>query len=539
MAAGNVVRGSLSQATHYQAPARRWALRWPALTLDHVWLAATLTFAFLAGTLLRADNPDYWWTVKLGEGLLATGRLPEQDWLTFTASMPFVEQRWLADIVLAVVHLAGGLEVALLLRGVLLMLVSTSLFLMCRKMGATAPAAAVACELALPLIVAGASIRPQLLAIPLFTLFLLGTTVWRGRAWTLAALPLGMILWANLHGSFVLGIGLVGIALVGRGWEVGLARWRDDGLLRHLGLLVALCSLAPLVNPYGPGLLTWLLDYMMYNTGGMRIPALSEEWQPTSLAALHGKLFFGSAIVLVIVLARVGAPGPAESLRLLVFAVLALQATRNVVWWGLVMAPVVAWGLSRLAWPGRTAVAATPATRAGVPALNALLIGGLLMLAVLGLPWLRPLGLVFQPERWPIADPTVPTGAADYAATLPAIRLYNHVHWGGYLESQLAPRQRLYWDARFEIFPPHLYREYFTIAMARPGWAELLARYEVDALIVSRTDHAPLLAAVEADGTWQAVYCDAVSAVYLPRTAAGDRAVPCEPADALALRAHP
>jgi hypothetical protein len=40
------------------------------LTLDAVWLTATLTFAFLVGTLLQADQTDYWWTVKLGEGLL-------------------------------------------------------------------------------------------------------------------------------------------------------------------------------------------------------------------------------------------------------------------------------------------------------------------------------------------------------------------------------------------------------------------------------------------------------------------------------------
>src|SRR5688572_21716481 len=109
-----------------QAPARPWAIRWPALTLDHVWLAAALAFAFIAVSLRPADNPDYWWTVKLGEGVLATGRLPAQDWLTFTASTPFVEQRWLADVVLAAVHLSGGLEAALLLRGALQVLVTAS-----------------------------------------------------------------------------------------------------------------------------------------------------------------------------------------------------------------------------------------------------------------------------------------------------------------------------------------------------------------------------------------------------------------------------
>src|SRR5205085_9779917 len=126
-----------------------------------------------------------------------------------------------------------------------------------------------------------------------------------------------------------MGIVLVGIALVGRGWEVGLSGWRDDALLRPLALLLVLCSLAPLLNPYGPGLLPWLLDYMTFNNGGQGLPTLATEWQPTSLAMLHGRVFFLSLIVLVIVLVRVGPPAPADSLRLLAFGLLALQAERT------------------------------------------------------------------------------------------------------------------------------------------------------------------------------------------------------------------
>src|SRR5437763_4565236 len=72
------------------------------LTLDAVWLAATLTFAFLVGTLLQADQTDYWWTVKLGEVWWAAGHLPTADPLSFTATrQPYVEQQWLAQLVLA------------------------------------------------------------------------------------------------------------------------------------------------------------------------------------------------------------------------------------------------------------------------------------------------------------------------------------------------------------------------------------------------------------------------------------------------------
>ena len=42
-----------------------------------------------------------------------------------------------------------------------------------------------------------------------------GTTVWLTRRSTLVLLPLSMIVWVNVHGSFPMGIALVGLALVG------------------------------------------------------------------------------------------------------------------------------------------------------------------------------------------------------------------------------------------------------------------------------------------------------------------------------------
>src|SRR5438067_7852325 len=261
-----------------------------ALTIDHVWLAATLAFAFIVGTLLQADQTDYWWTVKLGEGLWAASQLPAADPLAFTSARePYVEQQWLAQLVLAAVHHVGGLEAALVFRGLLLVLTIGLLYRACRATGAAAGAAATACAIALLSIVGGAAIRPQLLAIPLFVLFLLGTTAWTLRPWTVVALPLAMVAWANLHGSFPLGIALVGAALAGRALTVAAASstWSraggailDDRTVRRLGLLLALCLLAPLANPYGLGIVPWLVDYLTFNTGGTGLSTLSLESLP-------------------------------------------------------------------------------------------------------------------------------------------------------------------------------------------------------------------------------------------------------------------
>ncbi|HLH21036.1 MAG TPA: hypothetical protein VK066_00820 [Chloroflexota bacterium] len=510
------------------------------LTLDHVWLVGTLVFAFLTGTLLAAEQPDYWWTVKLGEGLWATHQLPPADPLAFTSTrQPYVEQQWLAQLVLAAVHGWGGLEAALLLRAAILVLTAALLYHAARRAGAGAPAAATACSLAMLSVVGGAAIRPQLLAIPLFALFLLGTTTSAGRGWTLWALPAAMVVWANAHGSFPLGIALVGIALLARALEelapldglVGVWRrvWREP-LTRRLALLLGLCLLAPLVNPYGAGIIPWLVDYLTFNLGGTGLATLSQEWLPTSLGTVHGTLFFLGAFVLAVVLLRAGPPRLADLLRLLVFGVLALQAVRSTLWWAMVAAPVLAWGITvAVRGPGRVDKAASAggtigdasADRVGVPALNAVIVAGFLAVAALSLPWLRPLGLLFAPDRWPIQGPDLPVAAADRLATLPTTRLYNAMDWGGYLAWRLAPRQRIFVDARFQLYPPVVYQDYFAIANAAPGWAECLAAHAVDGIVISRADQPALLRALVGAGGWQAVYCDDVAAVYVRRELAG------------------
>src|SRR5262245_36028924 len=90
-------------------------------SLNDVWLAAGLVLTVAAANSFPVDQTDYWWTVKLGEGLWATGQLPAADPLAFTSTRePYVEQQWLAQLVLAAVHHLGGLDAALVLRAALL-----------------------------------------------------------------------------------------------------------------------------------------------------------------------------------------------------------------------------------------------------------------------------------------------------------------------------------------------------------------------------------------------------------------------------------
>ncbi len=519
-------------------------VRWLAwATLDRVWLIAVLALTFAAANGFPVDQTDYWWTVKLGQGLWASGHLPSADPLAFTSTrLPYVEQQWLAQLVLAGVYQVGGLGATLLLRAGLLVATMALVFAACRRAGGSAAAAALATAIALVVALPGAATRPQLLAIPLFALFLLGTGEPLPR-WSVAALPLAMVVWVNLHGSFPLGLVLVGMALAGRGWMrlAATGALRDskalvrgllrDGPLRRLALLLLLCCLAALANPYGLGLVPWLADFLILHTGGQDAAVIATEWARTSLAERAGAYYFASLAIAVVALVRAGPPRPASGLRLLTFGLLALSAVRNTLWWGLVQAPALAWALSagpRAKEPaadrGR-AVGEEPSSRSapapGAATLNLLLIAACLGAAALSL---RPLHADLLGGEEMLADPSQPRAAADYLASLhrPG-RLFNYLDWGGYLAYRLAPRGQIFVDGRFGIYPATVYRDYFTISEAEPGWEQRLAAYGVDALVLDRQAQRPLIRGLATSADWLPVYCDARAVVYWP---AGSGAAP-------------
>ena len=129
------------------------------------------------------------------------------------------------------------------------------------------------------------ALRPQLIGMALFAVLLLLVTDRRAHPGRLWAVPLIVLVWANVHGSFFLGPLVVGLA-----W---LEDVHDRVPRRHLTLVVALVSaVAACVTPFGPSVWGYALGL---STNGF-IAGRITEWQPTALRDIPGGLFFGSAL---------------------------------------------------------------------------------------------------------------------------------------------------------------------------------------------------------------------------------------------------
>ena len=217
-----------------------------------------------AGRTALFKDPGTFWHTTTGERILKDGFL-RADPYTFTfADEWWVPYQWLGEVAMALAHRAGGFDAQLL--GAVAIIAGVFAWLAVR-LGRTGLHPVLVCGvIALSLTAAGSHfhVRPHLFtlaATALVAALLADADVPRPRLKRLLWLIPLCVVWTNVHGGVLGGIGTLCITFAGwvTAWKLGrpapLKTWRDAGLLA----LVALgCGLATLANPYGTDMLkTW------------------------------------------------------------------------------------------------------------------------------------------------------------------------------------------------------------------------------------------------------------------------------------------
>ena len=212
-----------------------------------------------------------------------------------------------------------------MLRAALTGFIFGCLFLIGRRRGLIERDAALLTLVAFFVSAVALALRPQLLGMALFAAVLVLVTDRRAHPRRLWAVPVLVLVWANIHGSFFLGPVVLGLA-----W---LEDVHDHVPRPHRALIVALVSVvASCVTPFGPGVWAYALGVSSNPTVTQRIT----EWQATSLHDVPGLLFFGSALAVVALIARRGERTSWPTLAWLgVFFVIGAYAIRGVAWWPL------------------------------------------------------------------------------------------------------------------------------------------------------------------------------------------------------------
>ncbi|WP_426167473.1 hypothetical protein [Sandarakinorhabdus sp. DWP1-3-1] len=459
---------------------------------------AAIVFAGLCFQQQLFHDGDTGWHLATGRLILATGTVPVTDPFSFTRpGAPWVTHEWLAEVAMQLAFRTGG-------WAGLAVLSSAAAAGLCLVLGREfsrwlPPTRALIAMLLVAIVLAPFVLaRPHLLAWPIlaaWTLLLMRASE-AGRAPPLAAAVI-MLVWANMHGSFLLGLVLIGPFAL----EAVLAAARRGAMLAGWASFGIAATIAAMVTPNGlEGLLFPL------QVSGMSTLHLIIEWRPTSLVR---DLTFTIPLALtvgVLLWNRVRL-SPVRTVLLLVlvwmaFAHVRHQAVLGIVGSLLLIRPIAA----RL---GGAPPAATPAAR---PLSIAVLAGVVAVLAArLALP---------MPRTDSINNP-----AAAIAAVSPALRraaVFNEYNFGG---SLIFAGIRPFIDGRADMYGDDFVRDFDRAANGdSAAFAAAARRWDIRWAILQ--PESPLVAGLQAAG-WRRIHADRWAVVYeavgnQPETPAAD-----------------
>jgi len=467
-------------------------------SMGWLYLGLVLFFILTIAFLLPITPNDYWWYVRIGRDTLQSGAVPTVDALSYTqAGSLLVYHSWLSALLFWLLHRLGGLPLTFLARGVALALAYALIWSLACQAGSGAKLASLLALLAALASSSNWSMRPQILAYPLFALALWALYRWQQGEGKMAwLLPVASLLWVNLHGSFVLLFLLAGAALLlGKGNRKVLA----------LAMVAALA--VTLVNPRGFGAWT----YVVTSLSAPSSQVFSVEWSPPVNAGWQMNLFF----IWLLAFPFLAAFLPHKLSRLewawfLSFGLLALWGERYIIWFVLILTVLTAsllaeWGQR---WLDRQ-------HRAGIPTLDFSLALLFIVMPLAVLPGLR--------ERWWDKSPSplenTPVQATEWLAGHPELPgpLWSEIGFSSYLEFAL-PSRPTWIDTRFEVFPPEQWEQYRAVNRGEWNWQALLDEAEVNLLMVSKSEQPRLLAALEAYPAWCPLYHDEVAVIYQRNT---------------------
>lgn len=478
---------------------RGFGVSWPLL----LGLAGFLAPAVCG---LGLADGDTYLHIAAGRWMLAHGAVLTHDVFSFTKSgAPSTAQEWGSDLLIATIFRLGGWSGLVLLGAICFG--ATLAYVMRFLLARMEPLHALVLTL-----FAGKMMVPSLLARPHVLVWPL-TAVWIGtlvraneedRAppwWLLGVL----LLWVNMHGSFIVGPCLAAALALDAAVGAGEERWSTAKRWAPFVLGAFACTF---VNPQGYRLVLFPFQLL----GQRAALAMIAEWLPPNFEEPQILGIWLAALVILAFVGRIRLP-LVRSVVLVGLLYTALQHVRNVALLGLVSPFLLARPMATL-WqqsplPGRDANAIDGAFRALVsPArrlttLTMLLIAGLVAVVALNLR---------QPQP---PDTARPRAALDAVlARVPHGRILNDPGFGDYLIYRGIPD---FMDDRVDVYgDAFLTRTAGALSLGPDSDLEgLLRAFRIEAIVIG--SGWPAVRLLDRLPGWERVYSDKMTVAYVRR----------------------
>jgi hypothetical protein len=464
-----------------ERPARDRATQRLARLPTPFWIFVLTLSGILVGITVGkgVQDPDYFWHVTAGQWIAEHGRVPNTDPFSFSwAGQPWTPHEWLSELLMYWLVSGIGQTGALFAFGLFPAAIVISQGLMLSRQGVGLRA------FALPAVLIGLVITPYVTLRPqAISWLLLSLLIWfllelkPDRPWRALLLVPFFVLWANLHGVYVIGLGVVAVyclfTIIGR---TPMSQAKRPMAVAAIGAV-----LASMVTPAGPIGILYPFRYVELSDWGL---ANIQEWQSPSF---HEPAHWPFLAMIVWVGLNAGRRTPGWLVMLSWVGIgLGLLALRNVPIAAVFCLPTLALGMQARLQERAARRAVEPRQRpASVAFARRVLEIGVAVIIIIGsLFVLVPRGLgdgvaANVDKRFPVQ------GVALLKEADPDARVLADYGWGGYVIHELySSGARVFVDGRNDMYDQQVLEDYDVIKNADPGWEAVADRYGVEALLL-------------------------------------------------------
>lgn len=464
-----------------------------------LWVGSWLAFVYMLRQPI--EDPDFWWNLAVGRELFEHKKFLYSDIFSHTHyGAPWINFEWLSQWIMYGIYKQGGfwgLYLGKIIFGITaLALIHCS----CYLIGARRDYLILLMWLAFAGVGHRLWERPELATMNLFPLFICLLIVCRKWSrsklrWMPAIFFTLMVLWCNLHGGFIYGLGLVVLINVG-------ARWNGESrdYINTLDRIFVVCLAAMLINPNGAKLLLVFIEHFFQLRGKWIIL----EWRPTGIndAFTYWSLMMVCGVsCLWKIYVKSNSQTKLWLPSLLVFFLYGLKAIRNVIFSPMLALPFLAGGVTPAVSPGQARLRKKA---------NLL---GILFFAI----------LTYSSHKKDITakilgvDIPIRQAAFIKEHNIQGV-MYNEYGDGGYLDWALGPERKVLMDGRYLFYDLLAEKDKIysgSVQYAREKDEKFLERYAVTYAIVSSDQYNHRVMFPEK--SWALVQWDDHGLVFLKR----------------------
>ena len=487
---------------------------------------ASVIFTTLIGLvfIMMASRPlwhtDLWDHLNYGDQILKTGVVSSTEPLMrLCRGVSMVNIPWLAQVGLAALNASFGLTslqfVYAIMIALSLALVAYRTVKMSKSTLGGILAAGIFFKVNLDQLLV---IRPQLAGVVFYCVivaWMLGRNKHNRASWI--GLPILFALWANIHGSFSMGLLLMGFAGIGRFGDVlAISKSLRVALLdrefHRTILLTQLCAAAVLLNPAGIG----IYPEVMNVAGNPNIESMF-EWDALTLRTAQGQSAAAAALLACFAIKL--SPRRMHCGEMLAFVatgLLAAWSARMLNWWaplaGIITGTHLIAGMRQ-----STKWLQNPQPGKGT-GLMTLVNGGILWILFA----LTPFGIQLVHGRVPEANrlvsvetPLATVAFLDSMETIPRGISFVPAEWAGYVMNRGPKSLEPMVNLHVHVTPEQVWNDYIRIINGPSDWDGLMNEYGINLAVIDKIRQPALLKKFKESTDWKANYEDRQAAIFV------------------------